>query len=163
MRITFLLAIATLLLFSCENSSKNYRETDDIQEMVDKICEAMDCDDFERQQFLCDDMYSRIKDINHCKAKVWLSSEYFFLCCYNGGGEEQVKMKMELYTEKYLGSGILYESVKDMDAIWFSNIDRSAKLIQQAYEDNPSRTEKLVNDNEFEAYQAFARIVLRKR
>lgn len=154
-----------MILPSCENPSRSSHDTDEVQKMTDKIIEAFDNKDFKKQQLLCDDMYSMIKDTNHCKAKVWLSSEYFFLCCYNGGNEDvdEVTMKMELYTEKYLGTGILWESVKDMDAIWFSNIERCAKLILQAYEDNPSRTEKFVNEHEFEPYQIFARIVLRKR
>lgn len=153
-----------LLLSSCGNSPKG-KETsfDEIQEMVDNIIDAVEKEDFERQQLLCDDMYLKMGSVTHCKAEIWLSSEYFFLCCYNGGSEDDVKMKMELYTEKYLGLGTLWESVKDMDTQWFSNIERSAELIIRSYNENPSRTEKLINENGFEAYQSFARIVLRKK
>jgi hypothetical protein len=69
---------------SCGNSSKEKTEdTNDIQEMVDNICDAVDREDFEAQQTLCDDLYVKLKDINHIKAELWLSQGYFFICCYN--------------------------------------------------------------------------------
>lgn len=163
-KVTTIIILFFLFLSSCGNLPKKDTESiDEIQETVDKIIESIDKENFKEQQMLSDDLYSMIRNQNHYKAKTWLSREYFFLCCYNGGSEEDVKMKMELYTEKYTGLGTIWYSVKDMDAMWFSNIERSAELIISAYEDNPSRTKKFIDDNEFEAYQAFARIVLSKQ
>lgn len=156
--------IVLLCVSSCGNlGHKEIKSNDDIQEVVNNIVVAIDKEDFKEQQVLSDDLYSKICDIHHYKAKTWLSREYFFLCCYNGGSEDDVKMKMELYTEKYTGVGALWHTVKDMDAVWFSNIERCAGLILSAYKDNPSRTKKFIDENEFEAYQTFARIVLSKQ
>ncbi|MCH5308119.1 MAG: hypothetical protein J1E37_08510 [Prevotella sp.] len=160
-----LMLISISFLVSCTSPSKGKNEIDEIQEMENRIIKARQEDNFETQQLLGDKMYSFIRDQHDCETELWLALHYFYLCCLNGGSEEDVKMKLELYTEKYLGLGILYETVKDMDAIWFSNIQRSAELIIRAYEDSPSLTMKeLENDDIYpKAFQAFARIVLRKR
>lgn len=150
----------SISLFACGNSPKRSNETEEIQEMINRIT-ATDEDDFETQQILTDEMYTLIKNRKDCKAETWLSFQYFFLCCYNGGSEDEVKSKMELYTGRFLGhSG--WDVVKDMDSIWFSNIQRSAELLIRAYEDNPSLTNRLIEETyTLDAFQAFAKLVIR--
>lgn len=159
----FLILISILFLVSCTSPSKGRNEIDEVQEMESRIIEARQEDNFETQQLLGDKMYSFIRDRHDCETELWLSLHYFYLCCLNGGSEEDVKMKLELYTEKYVGIGRLWESVKDMDAIWFSNIQRSSELLIRAYEDNPSLTMKeLENDDIYpKSFQAFANLVIK--
>ena len=147
-------------LFSCGNSTK-INEEEEIQTMINRIIEEMNKDDFEAQQLLGDEMYTKIRDRHDCKAELWLSYHYFFMCCYNGGSEEEVKTKMELYTGRFLGrSG--WDVVKTMDPIWFSNIQRCTELLIRAYEDNPSLTMKELEDYTHpEAFLPFTRLVLK--
>lgn len=155
------LFVLFIALFSCSHPSKNSNgNKSEVQEMIDRITSTAE-DDFETQQELTDEMYMLIKNRQDCKAEAWLSFQYFFLCCYNGGSEEEVRSKMELYTGRFLGhSG--WDVVKNMDPIWFSNIQRSTELLIRAYEDNPSLTTKLIEETyTLEAFQAFAKLVIR--
>jgi len=151
----------SITFYSCGNSAKGTNETEDTQEMMNRIIAAGEDGDFEAQQILGDEMYTKIRDRHDCKAELWLSYHYFFMCCYNGGSEEEVKTKMELYTGRFLGrSG--WDVVKTIDPIWFSNIQRCTELLIRAYEDNPSLTMKELEDYTHpEAFLPFTRLVLK--
>lgn len=155
---TIFAAFMLILLSSCNSPTKNI---DKEEQLVDRIVEASKNDDFEAMQLNCDELYSAIRDKNDSNRELYLSYVYFHLCCYNGGSEEDVQMKMELYTGRFVGrSG--WDVVKTMDPIWFSNIQRSAELLLRAYEDNPSLTNKMIEENyTLAAFQAFARLVLK--
>lgn len=159
----FLILISISFLVSCTSQSSGKDETGKIQEMINCIIDAGKEEDFEKEQLLCDEMYSFIRNRHDSKAELWLAHSYFILCCYNGGSENDVKMKLELYTEKYVGIGRLWESVKDMDAIWFSNIQRCEELLIRAYEDNPSLTMKELEELYInsKAFHAFANLVIK--
>lgn len=155
-----LMLLAACTLSSC-NSSSSKVKPDEIQKMIDRIIDADD--NLVKQQILTDEMYLQIMDLHDCRAELWLSFQYFYICCYNGESKDSIKKKIELYDLKFIDDGRLWSSVKNNDPVWFSNIERCAELIKRAYDDDPSLANKLIEeDYTTQSFQSFSQLVIKR-